>query len=75
MSACFGIKLAQSTLKFEASTNTDFLLQVTDRMSAQRLIMVAPKEWEAGKVHIKHLESREEEDLLVADLISASTRR
>lgn len=32
-------------------------------MSAQRLIIVAPTEWEAGRVRVKHLDSRQEEDV------------
>lgn len=48
------------------------LLQVTDRTSAERLVMLAPKEWEAGRVRIKHLASREEEDVLFADLSCAT---
>lgn len=45
--------------------------QVTERMSAERLIILAPKEWEAGNVRVKHLGSREESDVSIADLISA----
>ena len=44
------------------------LLQVTDRVSAQRLVIVAPKEWEAGRVRVKHLASREEEDVSLEEL-------
>lgn len=44
--------------------------QVTERMSAERLIILAPKEWEAGNVRVKHLASREESDVSIADLIA-----
>ena len=50
-----------------------YYLQVTDRTAAERLIIVAPQEWEAGKVRIKHLRSRHEEDLSITDLITRST--
>ncbi len=46
------------------------LLQVTDRMSAQRLVIIAPKEWEAGTVRVKHLASREEENVSLETLTS-----
>ena len=46
--------------------------QVTERMSAERLIILAPKEWEAGNVRIKHLDSREESDVSIADLTGAT---
>lgn len=39
-------------------------------MSAERLLIIAPKEWEAGKVRVKNLGSREELDIVVADLVS-----
>ena len=41
-------------------------------MSADRLIMMAPKEWEAGNVRVKHLGSREESDISHVDLIHGS---
>lgn len=39
-------------------------------MSAERLLIVAPKEWEAGRVRVKSLDSREESDVVLADLVS-----
>ena len=46
--------------------------QVTERMSAERLIILAPKEWQAGNVRVKHLGSREESDVSIAQLIGAT---
>ncbi len=47
-------------------------MQVTDRMLAQRLVIVAPKEWEAGRVRVKQLDSREEKDVSLDELIMPS---
>ncbi len=47
-------------------------MQVTDRTSAQRLVIVAPKEWEAGRVRVKQLDSREEKDMSLDELITPS---
>ena len=44
------------------------MLQVTDRLSADRLVIIAPKEWEEGKVRVKDLNSREETDVTLQDL-------
>ena len=46
---------------------------MTDRLAADRLVIVAPKEWEVGKVRIKNLASRDEQELSVADLAAHST--
>ncbi|KAL3163435.1 hypothetical protein ABBQ32_009811 [Trebouxia sp. C0010 RCD-2024] len=48
------------------------VFKVTERMSAERLLIVAPKEWEAGRVRVKSLDSREESDVVLADLIPQS---
>ena len=45
-------------------------LQVTDRLSADRLVIIAPKEWEEGKLRVKNLNSREEADVTLQDLLS-----
>lgn len=45
-------------------------LQVTDRLSADRLVIIAPKEWEEGKLRVKDLNSREEADVTLQDLLS-----
>ena len=45
------------------------VLQVTDRLSADRLVIIAPKEWEEGTVRVKDLKSREEGDVTLQDLI------
>lgn len=49
------------------------VFKVTDRLAADRLVIVAPKEWEAGKVRIKNLASRDEQELSLADLATHST--
>lgn len=46
------------------------VFKVTDRTSAQRLVIVAPKEWEAGRVRVKQLDSREEMDVSFDELIT-----
>ncbi|DBA95079.1 TPA: hypothetical protein ACH3X1_002592 [Trebouxia sp. C0004] len=48
------------------------VFKVTDRTCAQRLVIVAPKEWEAGRVRVKQLDSREEKDVLLDELIMSS---
>ncbi len=45
-------------------------MQVTERTSAQRLVIVAPKEWEAGRVRVKQLDSREETDVSLDELMT-----
>lgn len=47
-------------------------MQVTERLSADRLVIIAPKEWEEGKLRIKDLQSREESDVSVHDIVSHS---
>lgn len=38
------------------------------RLSAKRLVIVGKREWEAGCVRVKDLETREESDVSISDL-------
>lgn len=38
------------------------------RLSAKRLVIVGKREWEAGCVRVKDLETREESDVNISDL-------
>ena len=44
----------------------EVVLQVAERSSASRLILLAPDEWANGKIKIKHLATREEEEVDVS---------
>lgn len=41
------------------------VLQQAERCGAERLIIVAPDEWERGMVRVKDLAAREEQDMAV----------
>ena len=41
------------------------LLQQAERCGAERLIIIAPDEWERGLVRVKDLAAREEQDISV----------
>ena len=49
-------------------------LQQAERCGAQRLIIVAPDEWERGMVRVKNLLAREEKDMAVDELLALSHR-
>lgn len=40
---------------------------MTEKLSADRLVIVAPKEWAEGRVRVKLLASREEFDVVLED--------
>ena len=47
------------------------LLQQAERCGAERLIIVAPDEWERGMVRVKDLTAREERDVALDALFEA----
>lgn len=46
-------------------------MQQAERCGAERLIIVAPDEWERGMVRVKDLAAREEQDVAVDALLEA----
>lgn len=44
------------------------IVHVARRCTAGRLVIVGPEEWSRGAVRVKDLESRAEDDVLVANL-------
>lgn len=51
-----------------SSMHVDVIDHVVRRCTAARLVIVGPEEWSRGAVRVKDLESRTEDDVLVADL-------
>ena len=49
-------------------------LQQAERCRAERLIIVAPDEWERGMVRVKNLLARKEKDMAVDELLALSHR-
>ena len=49
-------------------------LQQAERCGAERLIIVAPDEWEQGMVRVKNLSARDEKDVSVDELLALSHR-
>ena len=47
-------------------------LQQAERCGAERLVIVAPDEWERGMVRVKDLTARDEKDLAVDELLANS---
>lgn len=46
------------------------VLQVAERSGASRLVLLAPDEWEKDLIKIKHLATREEEDVAASTLLT-----
>ena len=49
-------------------------VQQAERCGAERLIIVAPDEWERGMVRVKNLVARDEDDMTVDELLASSHR-
>ncbi len=57
-----------------ASLTDTMSLQQAERCGAERLIIVAPDEWERGMVRVKNLSARDEKDMAVDELLALSHR-
>ena len=57
--ACNTALVHPSALRFSS------FLQQAERCGAERLIIVAPDEWERGMVRVKDLTAREEKDIAI----------
>ena len=57
-----------------ASLTDTMSLQQAERCGAERLIIVAPDEWERGMVRVKNLSARDEKDMAVDKLLALSRR-
>ena len=55
-----------------ASLTDTMCLQQAERCGAERLIIVAPDEWERGMVRVKNLSARDEKDMAVDELLALS---
>lgn len=58
-------------LLHRACWKVGILLQQAERCGAERLIIIAPDEWERGLVRVKDLAAREEQDIPVDALFEA----